>query len=73
MNRYFWILGGFAALVALLAVGLNLNPRDAHELAFFCGVALVADQHQGAADGRRGRAAPGRGSGRADYPRQATG
>jgi len=28
MNRYFWILGGFAALVALLAVGLNLNPRD---------------------------------------------
>ena len=28
MNRYFWILGGFAALVALLAVGLGLNPRD---------------------------------------------
>jgi cytochrome c biogenesis protein CcmG/thiol:disulfide interchange protein DsbE len=28
MNRYFWILGGFAALVVLLAVGLNLNPRD---------------------------------------------
>lgn len=28
MNRYYWILGGFAALVALLAVGLNLNPRD---------------------------------------------
>jgi cytochrome c biogenesis protein CcmG/thiol:disulfide interchange protein DsbE len=28
MNRYFWILGAFAALVALLAVGLNLNPRD---------------------------------------------
>ena len=28
MNRYFWILGGFAALVALLAVGLNLNPRE---------------------------------------------
>jgi cytochrome c biogenesis protein CcmG, thiol:disulfide interchange protein DsbE len=28
MNRYFWILGGFAALVALLAIGLNLNPRD---------------------------------------------
>jgi cytochrome c biogenesis protein CcmG/thiol:disulfide interchange protein DsbE len=28
MNRYFWILGGFAALVALLAVGLNLDPRD---------------------------------------------
>ena len=28
MNRYYWILGGFAALVALLAVGLGLNPRD---------------------------------------------
>src|SRR6185369_12464779 len=28
MNRYFWILGGFAALVVLLAVGLGLNPRD---------------------------------------------
>ena len=28
MNRYAWILIGFAALVALLAVGLNLNPRD---------------------------------------------
>ena len=28
MNRYAWILVGFAALVALLAVGLNLNPRD---------------------------------------------
>ena len=28
MNRYYWILGAFAALVALLAVGLNLNPRD---------------------------------------------
>lgn len=28
MNRYTWILAGFAALVALLAVGLNLNPRD---------------------------------------------
>ncbi|MDE2440074.1 MAG: DsbE family thiol:disulfide interchange protein [Betaproteobacteria bacterium] len=28
MNRYYWILGGFAALVVLLAVGLNLNPRD---------------------------------------------
>ncbi|MGE5471949.1 MAG: DsbE family thiol:disulfide interchange protein [Bacteroidota bacterium] len=28
MNRYFWILGGFAALVVLLAVGLNLDPRD---------------------------------------------
>lgn len=28
MNRYFWILGGFAALVLLLAVGLNLDPRD---------------------------------------------
>ncbi|MDP3538394.1 MAG: DsbE family thiol:disulfide interchange protein [Azonexus sp.] len=28
MNRYYWILGGFAALVVLLAVGLGLNPRD---------------------------------------------
>ncbi len=28
MNRYFWILGGFAALVALLAIGLKLDPRD---------------------------------------------
>jgi len=28
MNRYFWILGAFAGLVALLAVGLNLNPHD---------------------------------------------
>ena len=28
MNKYFWILGGFAALVVLLAVGLGLNPRD---------------------------------------------
>ena len=28
MNRYFWILGAFVALVALLAVGLGLNPRD---------------------------------------------
>jgi cytochrome c biogenesis protein CcmG/thiol:disulfide interchange protein DsbE len=28
MNRYFWILGGFAALVVLLAIGLGLNPRD---------------------------------------------
>jgi cytochrome c biogenesis protein CcmG/thiol:disulfide interchange protein DsbE len=28
MNRYFLILGGFAALVILLAVGLGLNPRD---------------------------------------------
>ncbi len=28
MNRYAWILVGFAGLVALLAVGLNLNPRD---------------------------------------------
>jgi cytochrome c biogenesis protein CcmG, thiol:disulfide interchange protein DsbE len=28
MNRYFWILGAFAALVVLLAVGLGLNPRD---------------------------------------------
>jgi cytochrome c biogenesis protein CcmG/thiol:disulfide interchange protein DsbE len=28
MNRYYWIVGAFAALVALLAVGLNLNPRE---------------------------------------------
>jgi cytochrome c biogenesis protein CcmG/thiol:disulfide interchange protein DsbE len=28
MNRYYWVLGAFAALVALLAIGLNLNPRD---------------------------------------------
>ena len=28
MNRYFWILGAFAALVVLLAIGLGLNPRD---------------------------------------------
>lgn len=28
MNRYYWILGAFAALVALLGVGLGLNPRD---------------------------------------------
>ncbi|MDR2187302.1 MAG: DsbE family thiol:disulfide interchange protein [Azonexus sp.] len=28
MNRYFWILGAFAALAVLLAVGLGLNPRD---------------------------------------------
>ena len=28
MNRYFWIVGAFAALVALLAVGLRLDPRD---------------------------------------------
>lgn len=28
MNRYYWVLGAFAALVALLAVGLNLNPHD---------------------------------------------
>ena len=28
MNRYFWLLGVFAALVVLLAVGLNLNPRE---------------------------------------------
>lgn len=28
MNRYFWILGAFIALVVLLAVGLNLNPRE---------------------------------------------
>ena len=28
MNRYFWVLGAFVALVVLLAVGLSLNPRD---------------------------------------------
>jgi cytochrome c biogenesis protein CcmG, thiol:disulfide interchange protein DsbE len=28
MNRYFWIVGGFAALVVLLAIGLKLDPRD---------------------------------------------
>ena len=28
MNRCFWILGGFAALVVLLAIGLKLDPRD---------------------------------------------
>ena len=28
MNKYLWILGGFVALVVLLAVGLGLNPRD---------------------------------------------
>ena len=28
MNRYYWILGAFAALVALLAIGLKLDPRD---------------------------------------------
>ena len=28
MNRYYWILGAFAGLVILLAVGLNLNPRE---------------------------------------------
>ncbi len=28
MNRYYWILGAFAALVVLLSVGLGLNPRD---------------------------------------------
>ena len=28
MNRYYWVLGAFAALVILLAVGLNLNPRE---------------------------------------------
>jgi cytochrome c biogenesis protein CcmG, thiol:disulfide interchange protein DsbE len=28
MNRYFWVLGAFIALVVLLAVGLNLNPRE---------------------------------------------
>lgn len=28
MNRYAWLLVAFAALVALLAVGLGLNPRE---------------------------------------------
>ena len=28
MNRYFWIVGGFAALVVLLGIGLGLNPHD---------------------------------------------
>lgn len=28
MNRYYWILGAFAALVVLLAIGLGLDPRD---------------------------------------------
>ena len=28
MNRFLWPLVGFVVLVALLAVGLNLNPRD---------------------------------------------
>lgn len=28
MNKFLWPLIGFAALVALLAVGLGLNPRD---------------------------------------------
>jgi cytochrome c biogenesis protein CcmG, thiol:disulfide interchange protein DsbE len=28
MNRYFWIVGAFVALVILLGVGLGLNPRD---------------------------------------------
>jgi cytochrome c biogenesis protein CcmG, thiol:disulfide interchange protein DsbE len=28
MNRYYWILGAFAGLIVLLAVGLNLNPRE---------------------------------------------
>lgn len=28
MNRFVWPLVGFIALVALLAVGLNLNPRE---------------------------------------------
>ena len=28
MNRYFWIVGAFVALVVLLGVGLGLNPRD---------------------------------------------
>lgn len=28
MNRYYWILGAFAALVVLLAVGLGLDPRE---------------------------------------------
>lgn len=28
MNKYLWILGGFVALVVLLAIGLRLDPRD---------------------------------------------
>ncbi|MFZ2852966.1 MAG: DsbE family thiol:disulfide interchange protein [Rhodocyclaceae bacterium] len=28
MNKFLWPLIGFAALVALLAIGLSLNPRD---------------------------------------------
>ena len=28
MNRYYWVLGAFVALVVLLAVGLQLDPRD---------------------------------------------
>lgn len=28
MNRFLWPLIGFVVLVVLLAVGLNLNPRD---------------------------------------------
>ena len=28
MNRFLWPLIGFCPLVVLLAVGLNLNPRD---------------------------------------------
>ncbi len=28
MNRFLWPLIGFALLIALLTVGLNLNPRD---------------------------------------------
>jgi len=28
MNRYYWIVGAFAGLVALLAVGLGMDPRD---------------------------------------------
>lgn len=28
MNKFLWPLVGFAALVVLLAIGLNLNPRD---------------------------------------------
>ena len=28
MNRFLWPLIGFVVLVALLAVGLSLNPRD---------------------------------------------
>ena len=28
MNRFLWPLAGFVVLVALLAVGLGLNPRD---------------------------------------------